>query len=65
MSESPLLTVKQVGERLQVHEKTVSLWLRDGQLAGIKLGAGRNAEWRIDPADLKRFIDERRAKPNG
>ncbi len=51
-----LLTPAQVGERLQVTERTVYQWLRDGPLVGHKLGR----LWRIRPEDLEAFLDRTR-----
>lgn len=59
-SASQLLTVKQVAERLQIHEKTVALWLRDRRLAGIRLGDGPRSEWRVREEDLLDFLERRR-----
>ena len=53
MAEDKLLTPAQVAERLQIHERTVTRWLRDGYLRGFKLGK----EWRIAPSDLELFMD--------
>ena len=53
MAEEKLLTPAQVAEYLQMHERTVTRWLRDGYLRGFKLGK----EWRIAPADLSAFIE--------
>ena len=60
MTEEQPMTVKQVAEYLQVHEKTVGLWLRDKSLKGIRLGSGRNGEWRIARLDLQAFLDARK-----
>ena len=38
MAEENLLTAPQVAERLQIHERTVTRWLRDCYLRGFKLG---------------------------
>ena len=51
-----LLTPAQVGERLQLTERTVYEWLRDGRLLGLKLGR----LWRIRPEDLEAFLDRTR-----
>ena len=51
-----LLTPAQVGERLQVTERTVYQWLRNGRLVGFKLGR----LWRIRPEDLEDFLDRAR-----
>ncbi len=48
------LTVKQVSENLGVHEDTVRIWLRTGQLKGRLLS--RRAGWRIAAADLDAFM---------
>ncbi len=59
MAEEKLLTPAQVAERLQVHERTVTRWLRDGYVRGFKLGK----EWRIAPADLNAFIEKNANQP--
>ena len=53
MAEVQLLTAAQVAERLQLHERTVTSWLRHGYLRGFKLGK----EWRISPDDLWAFLE--------
>lgn len=53
-----LLTVREVAERVRVHEDTVRRWLRRGQLGGIWLSDA--AGWRIPEEDLERFLQERR-----
>ncbi len=52
MAEEKLLTPPQVAGLLQIHERTVTRWLRDHYLRGFKLGK----EWRISPTDLRSFI---------
>jgi excisionase family DNA binding protein len=59
MVEEKLLTPAQVGDRLQIHERTVTRWLRDGFLRGFKLGK----EWRIAPADLNTFMENHANHP--
>jgi len=54
MVEAKLLTPAQVADRLQIHERTVTRWLRDCYLRGFKLGK----EWRIAPADLSAFMNQ-------
>ena len=54
MAEELLLTPPQVAGLLQIHERTVTRWLRDHYLRGFKLGK----EWRIAPADLQSFMDK-------
>ncbi len=53
MADVQLLTAAQVAERLQLHERTVTRWLRRGYLRGFKLGK----EWRILPDDLRAFLE--------
>ena len=54
-----LLTPTDVAERLQVNDRTVTLWLRKGHLRGFKLGK----EWRISPDDLQAFLEVSANKP--
>ncbi len=61
MVEEKLLTPAQVADRLQIHERTVTRWLRDGYLRGFKL----SKEWRIAPADLESFMDSHANHPLG
>ncbi len=53
MADVQLLTAAQVAERLQLHERTVTSWLRQGYLRGFKLGK----EWRVSPDDLQAFLE--------
>jgi excisionase family DNA binding protein len=59
MIEEKLLTPAQVADRLQIHERTVTRWLRGGYLRGFKLGK----EWRISPTDLRAFMEEHANQP--
>ncbi len=59
MIEDALLTPGQVGERLQLQERTVTRWLRTGYLRGFKLGN----EWRVSSEDLRSFIEHHANKP--
>ncbi len=59
MAEIQLLTAAQVAERLQLHERTVTSWLRQGFLRGFKLGK----EWRVSPEDLRSFLETRVNRP--
>lgn len=49
-----LLTPEQVADQLQVSARTVRLWLRGGDLIGIKVGKS----WRVHPTDIRRLLDE-------
>ncbi len=59
MADEKLLTPTQVADRLQIHERTVTRWLRDGYMRGFKLGK----EWRIAPADLNKFMEKHANQP--
>ncbi len=59
MVDEKLLTPAQVADRLQIHERTVTRWLRGGYLRGFKLGK----EWRISPTDLSAFMEEHANQP--
>lgn len=59
--EDMLLTPAQVAERLQLTEQTIYMWLRSGQLPGVKLGR----LWRIRKEDLDRFITRAAFAENG
>ena len=53
MNDKKLLKPTDVANRLQVNERTVTLWLRKGHLRGFKVGK----EWRISPDDLQVFLE--------
>ena len=53
MINEKLLTPTDVANRLQVNERTVTLWLRKGHLRGFKVGK----EWRISAPDLTAFLE--------
>ncbi len=53
MINEKLLTPTDVANRLQVNERTVTLWLRKGHLRGFKVGK----EWRISAQDLTAFLE--------
>ena len=61
-----LLTVREVAERLRVHEETIRQWLREGKIKGQKMGrplTGRG-EWRIDAVEVDRFLEQGREDKN-
>jgi excisionase family DNA binding protein len=53
-----LLTPEQVSEILQVHILTVYDYIRGGKLHAVRLGR----HYRVLPADLDLFLEERRVK---
>ncbi len=61
MKYNRLLTPTDVANRLQVNERTVTLWLRKGRLRGFKVGK----EWRISPDDLQAFLEASANMPPG
>ncbi len=54
MIEDKLLTPLQVAQRLQMNERTVTQWLRQGHLRGFKIGK----EWRVSVRDLDNFLEQ-------
>ena len=54
MSENIPLTVSEVARRLQLNERTVTMWLRNGRLRGHKIGK----EWRVSGCDLEVFLEK-------
>jgi excisionase family DNA binding protein len=55
MVTEELLTVREVAERLKVHEETVRRWLGTGNLKGYRPG-GKKTGWRIPDSELDRFV---------
>ena len=49
----PLYTPEAVAEKLSVSPRSVTKWLREQKLRGVKIGR----LWRIRPVDLADFID--------
>jgi excisionase family DNA binding protein len=49
-------TERSLATYLAVSDRTIRNWIRRGELASYKLGASR----RIDPADVDRFLAQRR-----
>jgi excisionase family DNA binding protein len=56
MTNEPLLTVKQVAERLQVNPVTVHRWLRGGRMRGSLLSDRMG--WRIPESEVQRMYNE-------
>ena len=55
-----LLTPSDVAKRLQMNERTVTQWLRNGHLRGYKIGK----EWRVSEIDLETYIEAGANKPS-
>lgn len=61
--ETALLTYRQAGEILGgIDQRTVYEYVRKGELPAVRLGYRSP---RIDPADLKQFIESRKTKAGG
>ena len=63
MADETWLTVRQVAQRLQLHEETVRRWLRDGKLKG-RLLSDRGG-YRIAASELTWFMEEAGEIPDG
>lgn len=53
--KSPMLTVAQVCDRLNIHEATVRRWIKAGTLKATLLGG---TVWRIPESEIDRLIQE-------
>ncbi len=60
MNNDKLLTPVDIANRLQVNERTVTQWLRNGHLRGFKVGK----EWRVSVKDLEAFLEASANKPS-
>ncbi len=60
-AEDRFLSLEDVAKRLQVSDRTVRRWVKDGKLAAYKPGR----EWRIRPSDLEDFLESRKVRSNG
>lgn len=56
-----LLKPREVAERLGVKPRTVAKYCRDGTMAGVKMN---NHSWRVEEAELERFISASRVAPD-
>jgi excisionase family DNA binding protein len=55
-----LLSPDAVAKLLDVSPATVRIWLRNGTLKGLKVGAGKL--WRISEEDIQDFLYKNRAQ---
>jgi excisionase family DNA binding protein len=62
MSETQLLTVKEVAEQLRVTEVTVRRWIQRKELSAINLGGPKRPDYRIRQTALDGFIAAREGK---
>ena len=67
MIEDRLLTPPKVAQILGTGADQVLAWIRLGELKASNLSLSDRPRWKIAPADLQRFLDDRsnkkRAKP--
>ena len=60
MNNDKLLTPTDIANRLQMNERTVTQWLRNGHLRGFKIGK----EWRVSVKDLEALLEASANKPS-
>ncbi len=60
MNNDKLLTPTDIANRLQMNERTVTQWLRNGHLRGFKVGK----EWRVSVKDLEALLEASANKPS-
>lgn len=51
-----VLTVEQVAKELQVSERTVYQYIKDGRLKATNIGTAKRGTWRINREDLDKFL---------
>ena len=65
MMAERLLRVAEVASRLDMHEETVRVWLRDGKLRGVRMG-GDKLGWRIPESEIERVTAPKpKPRPTG
>lgn len=62
MAPRPLLSVPALAERLGTSERHVRRLVHERRIPFVKLGDGRGAPVRFDPADVDRWLDARRVE---
>ncbi len=55
MSMQEYLTPEEIANQLKVSKQLVRVWLREGQLVGIKIGR----QWRVKPEALQEFLHKK------
>lgn len=59
------VTPPEIAKQLGIDPEKVLTWIRQGELSAVNVAQsplGR-PRWRIDPKDLEKFLDRRRATP--
>jgi excisionase family DNA binding protein len=54
--QARLLTIREVAAMLRQSERTVRGKVADGTLPAVRIGSGPRAPFRVDAAELERFI---------
>jgi excisionase family DNA binding protein len=60
MSDERWFDVKEIVEKLGVHEQTVRRWIKQGDLPAIMFG--RKGGYRVSESDLDKFLEEQKGK---
>lgn len=55
-----LYTVEEVSKMLNIHPNTIRLWLKNGNLKGLKVGR----YWRVKDSQLQEFTKEKEGEPD-
>ncbi|MHB8574361.1 MAG: helix-turn-helix domain-containing protein [Dehalococcoidia bacterium] len=61
MTDDPLLTVRQVAERLQVQPVSVQRWLRAGRMRGTLLSDRMG--WRVPASEVEQMLASGKPAP--
>tara|TARA_Y100000310_G_C20669823_1_gene809627 strand:+ start:2099 stop:2278 length:180 start_codon:yes stop_codon:yes gene_type:complete len=59
MTDTTLLSLKEVREILQISGRTLSRWIKEDKIPAIRFS---KRSIRIDPRDLENFIKERKER---
>lgn len=59
-TKTKLLSTRAAADRCGVSPRTIARWLRTGELKGVKL---RGRIWRIEEAELDKFIAGQQPEP--
>ena len=54
------LTLQEIADELKLHIETVREWVRTKRLTAYRVGR----DYRVKRADLDKFLEERRTKPD-
>jgi excisionase family DNA binding protein len=65
VSDAPLLTVADVATHARVKADTVLAWIHAGDLRAVNVASPgcKRPRWRIEPAELDKFLAAREAVP--